>query len=603
MPLNYRRMRRSVSFIIVAVLVWLPISVAAQDLVPISSLTGGSSVFVLRNSARAARRPSEPKPNRSKQQRLETVAKLNKQYTATAKLHREVSKELDPAKLPKNYQVLPPAQGSKLLAGVGEFYLSKNDVEKATEFFRDAVELDGKNKAATGGLSDALAMNGNQLLAADQAAAAKGYFLEALKYNASNAGALFGLGEVYSELDQTTEAIAAYEKSLAANKDLTSIYVPLGILYYQNGDIAKADGMLTRALASPGGDSPETQFFLGLVSLAKGADGDALAAFKKSDQTQAETFYYMGKAQVRLKDTAGAVPNFQKATTLKPQFFDAWFSLGEAEYALGHWDAAATAYKAALKLKNTDWAPYAGLADSLRQSGHYEEAAGYYSNAANFYSKEPDHKNDTLADLYSKRGLSLGQQCELNMQSYIVCAWPATIKALQQAADLSKSPVDQVNLGWAYFRAGHFDAELKDMAKAKPNLDAARELLAPIGASGGKISEFANQNLAAVQIDLGDYKGAIGLLSTLVASKPDLTFAKYALGVAYYKSGDAVNAEKELREVVSVDPRNVAYLSGLGDVLVNRRNGKDARKIADQLRTVDAKAAEQLDQKIRISRL
>lgn len=603
MPSAYHPMRRTISLVIISAVLWLPVSASAQDLVPISSLTGGSSVFVYRNAARAVRRPSaESKPNRTKQQRLETVAKLNKQYTATAKLHREVSKEVDPSHA-KDVKTLSPTQGAKVLAGIGEYYLSKNDVEKAMEFFRDAVGVDAKNKAANAGLSDALAINGNQLLAADQAASAKGYFLESLKYNPGNAGALFGLGEVYSELDQTAAAIDAYEKSIAANKDLTSIYVPLGILYYQNGDIAKADAMLAKALASPGGDSPETQFFLGLVRLAQARDNEALAGFLKSDPTQAETFYYTGQAQVRLKRTADAAPNFRKAAELKPNYFEAWFSLGEAEYELGHWDAAAAAYKAALKIKNTDWASFAGVADSLRQSGHYEEAAGYYSNAASFYTKEPDHKNETLADLYSKRGLSLGQQCELNMQRSVICAWPATIKALQQAYDLSKSPVDQVNLGWAYFRAGHFDAELRNMPAAKPNLEAARAVLVTAAAAGGQISDFANQNLAAVLIDLGDFKGAIETLGKLVKSKPDLVFAKYALGVAYFKSGDAVNAEKALRDAVQADPKNVAYLVGLGDVLINRRNGKDARKIADQLRTLDTASAEQLDKKIKLSRL
>ena len=106
------------------------------------------------------------------------------------------------------------------------------------------------------------------MLAADQAASAKAFFLDALKYNPSSAAAYFGLGQVYSSGDQTTEAIAAYEKSLAADKDLTEIYVPLGILYYQTGDIVKADALLSKAIAASG-NTPETQLFLGLVRLAE----------------------------------------------------------------------------------------------------------------------------------------------------------------------------------------------------------------------------------------------------------------------------------------------------------------------------------------------
>src|SRR5206468_74973 len=130
-----RVVQKVFSLALTGVLLWLPIAASAQDLVPISSLTGGSSVFVFRNAARAARRVIPiAKPARTKSQQMETVAKLNKQYTATSKLHRESAKVLEPAKLPK-VGTLPPAQGSKLLAGVGEYYLAHNDLDKATEFF------------------------------------------------------------------------------------------------------------------------------------------------------------------------------------------------------------------------------------------------------------------------------------------------------------------------------------------------------------------------------------------------------------------------------------------------------------------------------------
>ncbi|HEY2846183.1 MAG TPA: tetratricopeptide repeat protein, partial [Pyrinomonadaceae bacterium] len=575
-------MRRAVSLALIASMLWTAIAAAAQDLVPISSLTGGSSVFVIRNSARAARRVTPvAKPTRSKAQQLDSVAKIKKQYDATATLHREVAKVIDPLKLPKNIKTLPAADGSKLFAGVGEYYLAQKDIDKATEFFHDAVDLDNKNKAASDGLSEVLSTKGNNLLIADQADSAKAFFLEALKYNPSSAAAYFGLGEVYNQTDQTQQAIDAYEKSLASDKDLTEIYVPLGILYYQTGDIVKADALLNKAIAASG-NTPETQLFLGLVRFAQGnRDTEALAAFQKADQTQPETQFYTGETLVRLKRTADAIPYYKKATDLRPMYFDAWFSLGEAQYELGHWDDAATAYKQAVRLKNTDWATYAGLGDSLRQSGKFDEATGYYRNAATFYTQQKDFDKEMAAGLYSKIGLSIGQQCDINMQRAIMCNWDGAVKALQKAADISNNPIDQVNLGWAYFRWAHPDAEAHNLATAKPNLELARDILAKAVAAGPPASDFALQNLASVQIDLGDYKSAIDSFGKLVKSKPDATFNKYALGVAYYKSGDAANGEKWLKDAVQSEPSNVSYLMALGDVYVNRKNGKDARKIAD----------------------
>ncbi|HTH51281.1 MAG TPA: hypothetical protein VL501_05080, partial [Pyrinomonadaceae bacterium] len=66
----YRSRSALVGLLVCALLAGLP--VGGQDLVPISSLTGGSSVFVIRNAARNAKRnlPSI-KPSRTKAQRLE----------------------------------------------------------------------------------------------------------------------------------------------------------------------------------------------------------------------------------------------------------------------------------------------------------------------------------------------------------------------------------------------------------------------------------------------------------------------------------------------------------------------------------------------------
>ncbi|MFN0138989.1 MAG: tetratricopeptide repeat protein [Pyrinomonadaceae bacterium] len=580
----------------------------AQDLVPVSSLTGGSSVFVFRNAARTAKKfTPTSKPKRTKAQRIETVAKVKKQYETIAKVapKRAKSKVADPLNPPKNIRTLPPAQGSKLFAGFGEYYSEKGEYEKSIEYYRDASALDETNKAAKAGLSEALAIKGNDLLVKDQAAMAKGVFLEALKFDSNNAAAYFGLAEVYAELDQIDEAIANYEKSLAFDKDLTEIYVPLGVLYYQKGEIAKADTFLTKALAlSP--NSAETQFFLGLVRSAQDKNVEALAAFQKAkslDPTQPETYLYEAETLVRLKRTGDAIASFKKATELKPNYFDAWLGLGEAEYELGNYAEAIKAFKAAVKLKNNDWAVFAGLGESYRLNKEFDNATGAYRNAALFYTQQKDFNKETAADLYSKIGLSIGQQCDINMERAVVCQWPSAIKALEKAAELTNNPIDQVNLGWAYFRLAHPDAEARNLSAAKPNLDIAKEILQKAVAAGPPASDFALQNLASVQIDLGDYKGAIDTLTKLVDRKPDLNFARYALGVAYFKNNDLNNAEKWLRAAIQNEPQNIGYMMALGDTLIGRKNGKEARKIVDMLRPLSAEYATRLDRKIQLAKL
>src|SRR5580765_6388180 len=137
--------------------VWLtPISAAAQDLVAVSSISGNSSVFIFPSASRSGGRTAAVKPTRTKAQRLDSVTRIKKQYETIAKVNprREKAKIVDPYNLPKNINVLPAAAGSKLFAGVGEYYVDKADYDKAIEFFRDAVKLDDKNTSAKSGYSE-----------------------------------------------------------------------------------------------------------------------------------------------------------------------------------------------------------------------------------------------------------------------------------------------------------------------------------------------------------------------------------------------------------------------------------------------------------------
>lgn len=460
---NSRQLRIVLSFAMIAIILYSPIAAVAQDLVAISSITGGSSVFVFRNTAKAAKRTIvSVKPTRTKAQRIETVVKVKRQYETLAKVapKRIKADAVDPVKNPVS-KSLPPAQGAMRFAGVGEFYLDKGDVELATAAFRDALELDENNAAARSGYSEALSTKGNDLLVKDQANPAKSLFLEALKFNPKNSAAYFGLAESYTELNETAQAIASYEKAIENDKDLTEIYVPLGILYYQNGEIAKADDLLTKTIAkSP--DLAEAQFFLGLVRTAQSRDDEALTAFTRAktlDPTNAEAFFNSAETLVRLKRLEAAIPDYEKATELKPAYFDAWFGLGEVYFMLGNYPKAIVAYQAAAKLKNNDWEVFAGLGEGFRLTNEFEKAEANYRLAGLFLAQKTGYDKAKVAEFNSKIGLVIGQQCDVNQAKRIICNWPSAIKALQKAVDETQNPVDYVNLGWAYFRAGHEEAE------------------------------------------------------------------------------------------------------------------------------------------------
>lgn len=145
--------------------------------------------------------------------------------------------------------------------------------------------------------------------------------------------------------------------------------------------------------------------------------------------------------------------------------------------------------------------------------------------------------------------------------------------------------------------AGHFEAENKNLPVARPFLENAKVALQKAVESGPPAEDFALQNLASVYIDLGDNKAAIDTLNKLLTKRPDVDFARYAIGVAYFKSSDFVNAEKWFRASIDLDPKNVTYYMALGNALISRKDGKGLKTLIDRLKPIDAGAADELERK------
>ena len=596
---------RAVSTLFLISTIWLTsVPVAAQDLVTYSSL-GGESVFVFRSAARTAIRRSVAvtRPARTKAQQRETVASIKKQYDERVKATPQTGRATAVDPLTKG--TLTGPEGAKRFAGIGEYYLTKNDIEHAIESFNDARSLDATNQPAKTGLSEALALKGHSLLVADKAEEAKAWFKQSIDLNPKNSAAYFGLGEVYAGLNQQAEAIKSYEESLANNPKLTEIYVPLGILYYQTGEIAKADEKLTQALQT-NSENAETQFFTGLVRASQNRNDEALTAFaiaKSLDPKNADIFHNTGEVLTRLKRQADAVAEYQTAVTLKPKYFEAWLGLGDAFASLSRYQEAAVAYGEAKKWRNDSWEARAGLAEAYRQTGRFEEAESEFKLAAVFLVRVKDYNKDTLAELYSKAGVAISQQCDINTPKQIVCDWPLAITDFQKSVDISNNPIDYVNLGTAYFRAGHTDAENKEMLRAMPNLQAAKTWLEKAIAGGPPAADFASGNLASVLLDLGDFRGAIERLKVLLDKNPKDTYTKYRLGAAYSKQQDYVNAEKWLRATLDDDPNSVGYLSDLAGVLMQLKNGKELRKVIARIRPLDPNVATRLENTAKMLRI
>ncbi|MGD9563429.1 MAG: tetratricopeptide repeat protein [Pyrinomonadaceae bacterium] len=578
---------------IITSLLLAPISVSGQQLVSVSDITGGSSVFVFRNSSKAAPRKysSRSRANRTKSRRIATARKVSKQYTTLAKVNprrqRTAAVNPDDPRLPK-VKTMPAAEAARLFAGVGEYYMDRDDFDHAIDFFREAISLDRKYGVARNGLSEALALKGNEELVRDARGPARAFFEEALTYNSKNAPAYFGLGELFSAEEKDVEARANYEKALANDTELTAIYVPLGILYYRAGEIAKADELLTKALAIAPNDA-ETQYFLGLIRFAQNRNSEALTAFRSAtaaDPAYGDAYYQAGETLMRLNEPAKAAIEFKKATQIKGDYFEAWLGLGNAEYESNNWAEAVKAYNEATRLKNNSAEAFENLADAYRQIPDYQKAESNYKLAALFIERTADFNKEQAADIYSKSAFMVAKQCELNRARNARCRWRDAITYLEKAAKHSPSGVDKANLGWAYYNAAREDLSFGNTAAAGPNLEKARAALQEALSGNSKYEAGALVNLGRVLADMGDHDGAINAFNKALDMGGDLPegFVYNELGSVYRKQKKFKEAAAAFKKAAQREEKNPVIQFNLGEAALQYGEIDEAKKAYERLK-------------------
>jgi tetratricopeptide (TPR) repeat protein len=333
-----------------------------------------------------------------------------------------------------------------------------------------------------------------------------------------------------------------------------------------------------------------------------------LTAFRKAaaiDPNYADAYFWTGEMLMRKKNASEAVAQYEKALSLKPNNnIDALVGLGQAYYQNGDYAKSIEKLTAAAKLKNDNWETFASLADAYRSNGDFNLAIGNYNNATLFLTRQPNFNKETAADLYGKAGYSIALQCPINMAKAVDCHWLSAVTNMQKAVDLSGSPIDYANLGWAYYNAARSGLGPKDKVPDQAKLLLAKDaLLKAIGGGNPIVAEGAYQNLGGVQIDLGDPAGAIDSLNRVVDKHPDWTFSRYALGTAYFKTNDFNNALTWFQRVVDAEPNYVPALTSLGYTQIKLKNGGEARKMIDRLKRLDPAEALKVENSLKLARL
>ena len=315
---------------------------------------------------------------------------------------------------------------------------------------------------------------------------------------------LSATGEIYFARQSYTEALAAYKKASLAAPNNADIFYNIARVYFAANN-------------------------------AKEQAAAAEAALAKGTRFPGETHYLLGDAYQKLRNPAGAIEEFQKAISSRPDNLIAYRNLAEAYRSENRYnDAIAISKK--------------GLQQFGANGNIYTDLSWFYSLA--------DRPNDAIEA--AKAGISL-----LPSQSFAytqLCRAYNDIKSFDQAigacnSALKLNPGD----GETYFYLGRA------------------------------------YNLSGKTVEATKYYGlAVKGLEEYTKKNETYSDGWYLLGNAYYADGQRDKATTSYRECLKWSPKFAKARYNLGIIYTLMKNKPGASEQYTALVRLDAKLAEQL---------
>lgn len=374
-------------------------------------------------------------------------------------------------------------------------------------------------------------------------------------------------GMEFLNTNQLPQAIAAFERAIAAETNVAHAYFGLGMVRLRQGETRAAEQLLRKSVEKlqMASDLPDAYAALGVAMLRNGRTREARVYVDKS--LAAYSGLWLGRyAKARLDILDG--------------------KLAEAEAGLAH--------GAALKgLRNGE--DLFQFGEALRHLAIDDlQAAVVHAQAAVSLNPSDPEAAGVLADIYVKQG-----------------AAPLAVEVLRSAMDASGSPWTSAMhqaLGTAQERAGQFPAAIESFQKAT-QLD---EKYAPAYKSIGALLARAKQNAKAVpyllkysELEATDTDGLVLLANTAVVARSyrraneaarkaydldsTLVETKLALARASFHDRDKPTSARMYRAVDNEKLYDAADYTRLAQLALDRADIAGARGYADKALELDPK--------------
>jgi len=288
---------------------------------------------------------------------------------------------------------------------------SASDVQKAIDFYQDALKKDSAFALAYAGLAHANLQMYRETKSNLWAERAVGAAQQAEHLNENLPEVHLALGSAYSATGRYAEAIAELDRALQLAPNSDEAYRRLGDAYLPTGQKDRAFWAFQKAVDNNPYDW-SNYASQGVAYFNVGDYAKALAAFQHITALEPDSpvgYEDIGNVYLQQGKFTESVPPLEKALSLKPTY-DVYLNLGTAYFFQRQFDRAAKMATQALQLNPNDQAAMGNLADAYRWSGQSANAAESYRKAielatsAMAVNPRDAETMGTLALYYAKTG-------------------------------------------------------------------------------------------------------------------------------------------------------------------------------------------------------
>ncbi len=177
---------------------------------------------------------------------------------------------------------------------------------------------------------------------------------KALQMEPRNTKALFELGVVYQDIEETDKALSTFQTVLKLPAAPVEVYNRISNILFQQEDRQAAVDLLRQAVTQDP-LNPKLQYYLGNAYRKQKTDGKAIESYIKAiqlDSDMAEPHFNLGMIYLNRKQVNDAILQFREVVRIRPEDYETFLFLGRAYMRNGQIDQAVMVIEEAISLKS-----------------------------------------------------------------------------------------------------------------------------------------------------------------------------------------------------------------------------------------------------------